>query len=77
MRALREFQTKLIEGKLKIFVRRAGPNFQEGLRIMREVGKDPLSFYDTRGCDIIETDMRKKQQGATSSSTLLSLILVF
>src|SRR5207244_501176 len=36
--ALKEFQSRLIEHKIQIFVRRAGPNYQEGLRIMREVG---------------------------------------
>ncbi|XP_044762931.1 ATP-citrate synthase [Coccinella septempunctata] len=37
--ALVEFQGKLIEHKVSIFVRRAGPNYQEGLRRMREVGQ--------------------------------------
>lgn len=36
--ALREFQPKLVEHKISIFVRRAGPNYQEGLRKMREIG---------------------------------------
>jgi ATP citrate (pro-S)-lyase len=36
--ALREYQPKLIEHKVSIFVRRAGPNYQEGLRRMREFG---------------------------------------
>lgn len=36
--ALREFQQKLIEHNVSIFVRRAGPNYQEGLRKMREIG---------------------------------------
>lgn len=36
--ALREFQTKLIEHNVSIYVRRAGPNYQEGLRKMREYG---------------------------------------
>ncbi|CAG0900573.1 unnamed protein product [Darwinula stevensoni] len=35
--ALREFQLKLLEHKIQIYVRRAGPNYQEGLRVMREV----------------------------------------
>lgn len=39
VKALQEFQPKLIEYDIKIFVRRAGPNYQEGLRIIREVGK--------------------------------------
>lgn len=38
VKALREFQAKLIEHNVQIFVRRAGPNYQEGLRVMRETG---------------------------------------
>ncbi|XP_059178493.1 ATP-citrate synthase-like isoform X2 [Physella acuta] len=38
VRALEEFQLKLVEGNITIYVRRAGPNYQEGLRIMRELG---------------------------------------
>ncbi|UXI21134.1 ovochymase-2 [Sarcoptes scabiei] len=38
VKALREFQTKLIEHNVSIFIRRAGPNYQEGLRVMREAG---------------------------------------
>lgn len=37
--ALREYQQRLIDHKISIFVRRAGPNYQEGLRRMREVGQ--------------------------------------
>ncbi|EDW02551.1 ATP-citrate synthase isoform X2 [Drosophila grimshawi] len=36
--ALREFQSKLVEHNVSIFVRRAGPNYQEGLRRMRDFG---------------------------------------
>ena len=35
--ALREFQPKLVEYRISIFVRRAGPNYQEGLRIIRDI----------------------------------------
>ncbi|XP_066996750.2 ATP-citrate synthase [Anabrus simplex] len=38
--ALQEFQPKLVEHDISIFVRRAGPNYQEGLRVIREVGKN-------------------------------------
>lgn len=38
IKALREFQPRLIEHNVSIFVRRAGPNYQEGLRKMREIG---------------------------------------
>ena len=40
VRALREYQKLLIEGNVSIYVRRAGPNYQEGLRIMRELGME-------------------------------------
>ena len=39
MRALAEYHHKLLEYSVKIFVRRGGPNYQEGLRVMREVGE--------------------------------------
>lgn len=39
VKALQEFQPKLVEHDIRIFVRRAGPNYQEGLRIIREVGR--------------------------------------
>jgi len=46
VRALREYQKKLIDGNVSIFVRRAGPNYQEGLRIMRELGKIWQPYVD-------------------------------
>lgn len=36
--ALREYQSRLVEHNISIYVRRAGPNYQEGLRRMREIG---------------------------------------
>ncbi len=46
MRALTEYLHKLLENNVSIFVRRGGPNFQEGLRAMREVGaKLGLKMY--------------------------------
>ena len=38
VRALKEFKHLLIEYNISIFVRRGGPNYQEGLRVMRDVG---------------------------------------
>src|SRR4051812_46033005 len=40
IRALLEFKQPLISHKVKIFVRRGGPNYQEGLRAMRQLGDD-------------------------------------
>ena len=37
VRALEEYQTAIRDQNIKLFVRRAGPNYQEGLRVMREV----------------------------------------
>lgn len=38
VRALTEYQHEITKGNIVIFVRRGGPNFQEGLRLMRETG---------------------------------------
>jgi ATP-citrate lyase beta-subunit len=46
--ALRDYKDKLKEANVKIYVRRGGPNYQEGLRIMRELGKEigvPIEVY--------------------------------
>jgi len=37
--ALEEFQSPIREQNIRVYVRRAGPNYQEGLRVMREVGQ--------------------------------------
>lgn len=39
IRALKQFQKQLQEHKVKIFVRRGGPNYQEGLKAMRLLGE--------------------------------------
>uniref|UniRef100_A0A7S0D1I8 ATP-citrate synthase n=1 Tax=Amorphochlora amoebiformis TaxID=1561963 RepID=A0A7S0D1I8_9EUKA len=36
--AMQEYATQMIEGDIKVFVRRGGPNFQEGLENMRQFG---------------------------------------
>lgn len=48
IRALREYQEKLRQHRVRIFVRRGGPNYQEGLRMMRELGEEigvPMYVY--------------------------------
>ncbi|TPX57428.1 hypothetical protein SpCBS45565_g08204 [Spizellomyces sp. 'palustris'] len=40
IRALKEYQRSLQNHKVKIYVRRAGPNYQEGLRLMRTLGEN-------------------------------------
>lgn len=39
VRAIRDYQGPLKEHEVTVFVRRGGPNYQEGLRVMGEVGK--------------------------------------
>lgn len=39
IRALKEYRQALIANNVRVFVRRAGPNWQEGLRAMRELGE--------------------------------------
>lgn len=46
--ALKEYKEKLKEANVKIYVRRGGPNYKEGLRIMRELGGSlgiPIEVY--------------------------------
>jgi len=48
VRALREYKQKLKDNKVKIYVRRGGPNYKEGLKIMRELGSElgvPIEVY--------------------------------
>jgi ATP citrate (pro-S)-lyase len=48
VRALQEYKDKLKENKVKIYVRRGGPNYKEGLRTMRELGEQlgvPIEVY--------------------------------
>ncbi|CAG2104337.1 unnamed protein product, partial [Medioppia subpectinata] len=65
VKALREFQTKLIEHSVQIFVRRAGPNYQEGLRVMRETGNTlgvPVHVFgpETHMTAIVAMALQKK-----------------
>lgn len=48
IQALQEYKDKLIENKVKIYVRRGGPNYQEGLAKMRKLGETlgvPIEVY--------------------------------
>ncbi|TVY49695.1 putative ATP-citrate synthase subunit [Lachnellula occidentalis] len=40
IRALKEFSSQLLEHKVQIWVRRAGPNYQEGLKNIKSVGQE-------------------------------------
>jgi succinyl-CoA synthetase beta subunit len=48
IRALKEYQKPLQDNKVKIYVRRGGPNYQEGLTQMRMLGERlgvPIEVY--------------------------------
>lgn len=45
VKALTEYRHQLLENRVRIFVRRGGPNYQEGLKVMREVGEKEKSFF--------------------------------
>lgn len=71
VRALREYGQKLREGKVFICVRRGGPNYEKGLKLMAETGKElglrmevygpetPLTFIAERAVGKIE-NMKKE-----------------
>jgi len=40
VRALKDYQQLLVNHKVRIFVRRGGPNYQEGLKLMRNLGEN-------------------------------------
>ena len=48
VRALSEYQHNLISHKVRIFIRRGGPNYQEGLKMMKHLGDQlgiPIKVY--------------------------------
>lgn len=47
-KAMKQYRDELLEAKVDIWVRRAGPNYQEGLKNMRQTGLDlglPIHLY--------------------------------
>ena len=80
--ALEEFQSFIRDHGIKIFVRRAGPNYQEGLRVMREVGQNlgiPLSVFgpETHMTAIVGMALGKREvpSAAPSASSTASFML--
>ncbi|CAK5276176.1 unnamed protein product [Mycena citricolor] len=78
IRALKEFKTGLITHAVKIYVRRGGPNYQEGLRAMRLLGESlgvPIKVYgpDTHITDIVPialgVDLENKPNTVPSTGT--------
>lgn len=63
IRALREYREKLQKTQMKIFVRRGGPNYKEGLQQMRNLGSElgvPIEVFgpETHMTNIVGLAMR-------------------
>jgi succinyl-CoA synthetase beta subunit len=46
--ALEEYQQSLVDANIKIYVRRGGPNYELGLKLMRQLGERlgvPIEVY--------------------------------
>ncbi|KAF7354696.1 ATP citrate lyase isoform 2 [Mycena sanguinolenta] len=78
IRALKEAKSGLITHNVKIYVRRGGPNYQEGLRAMRLLGESlgvPIKVYgpDTHITDIVPIalgiDLSSKARPVPAPST--------
>jgi ATP citrate (pro-S)-lyase len=68
IRALKEFKAQLIAHSVRIFVRRGGPNYQEGLKAMRLLGESlgvPIKVYgpDTHITEIVPLALGIKGDG--------------
>jgi len=67
IKALREYRDKLIENKVKIYVRRGGPNYKEGLEKMRKLGEElgvPIEVYgpETHMTHIVSLALEKEKK---------------
>lgn len=67
IRALKQYKPLLIGHKVRIFVRRGGPNYQEGLRAMQLLGEElgvPISVFgpDTHITDIVPLALGLKSE---------------
>ncbi|KAG6839589.1 hypothetical protein C0991_001172, partial [Blastosporella zonata] len=75
IRALKEFKSQLIAHDVKIFVRRGGPNYQEGLKAMRLLGESlgvPIRVFgpDTHITEIVPLALGVDVKKTTASSVL-------
>ncbi|RXW15752.1 hypothetical protein EST38_g10102 [Candolleomyces aberdarensis] len=82
IRALKEYKNQLINHSVKIFVRRGGPNYQEGLKAMRLLGESlgvPIRVFgpDTHITEIVPLalgiDLSKSKTSNAPASGLKSI----
>ncbi len=57
IKAITEYQKQIKENNIKIYVRRGGPNFEEGLKMMRELGDQLGVFIDVYGPETHMTEV--------------------
>lgn len=80
IRAFREYRSQLHNHKVKIYIRRGGPNWQEGLRLIKNAGEEldlPMEIYgpDMHVSGIVPLALKGKQPknvlpfGAPSTTT--------
>ncbi|MDO8554187.1 MAG: ATP citrate lyase citrate-binding domain-containing protein [Candidatus Micrarchaeota archaeon] len=71
IRALREAKEKLHKNKMQIYVRRGGPNFEEGLNMMKKLGNEieiPIEVYGPEANMTKIVDLAiKKLNGGTNA----------
>jgi len=79
IRALKEYKAQLVKHEVKIFVRRGGPNYQEGLKAMRLLGESlgvPIRVFgpDTHITDIVPlalgVDIRKSSSDTSGTKSV-------
>lgn len=68
VRALKDYEEPLRQQKIHIYVRRGGPNYQEGLLVMRELGRTlgvPIAVYgpETHMTAIVSTALASAANG--------------
>ena len=64
IKALQEYQEPLQKGKVSIFVRRGGPNYEKGLKLMEQTCKELGISIMINGPEIPMTEIVKKAVGA-------------
>ena len=70
--ALREFAEQLVKAHVKIYVRRAGPNYEVGLKLMRQLGHElgvPIEVYgpETQMTFIVAQALKDLQEDGSIS----------
>jgi ATP-citrate lyase beta-subunit len=74
IKALTEYKQKLIENKVRIFVRRGGPNYKEGLSNMRKLGETfgvPIEVYgpETHMTAVVSMALKEKSEAKKTAKT--------